>query len=463
MLLLVLLAAVGTALPAAAQNDWQIYGGTSFLWVKNDSTTLQSVNLGTLNEWGWQTDITEYPWRWFGGTVESSGFYARPSFYDPTNQQSYGNLLNVKSYTMMFGPSFAYRRNPYFEPFGHILAGAVNEQCTLIHSYDACRLFNGESGGYSQWIFGWSLGGGADIRLSRLIAIRGQMDWLPTTFKNLYNDRQNNYRVSVGLVFRFGGTERKTTRLKPADQTPSAQPPGEQSNNSMPAGQNVVPPKDVTPIAAATQVSRSSPAPSAAKAQAPSSVPVASSQAVSASQPSAPQDDTKPLAQRKAEASHLQPGGGTAPEATVASAAPSSPSSPVANATPVNAGAVPAVAAPASNPSPSANAAPVNAGAAPAPAAPSRPAAEVTSAAPSPAPATPAMVEFWSSPTGADIQIDGQYVGSTYSIIAVPPGEHTITITKEDFAKWERTILVGEGTIRVAAYLERVRATVTFH
>lgn len=74
-----------------------------------------------------------------------------------------------------------------------------------------------------------------------------------------------------------------------------------------------------------------------------------------------------------------------------------------------------------------------------------------------------AMVEFWSRPSGADVEVDGQYVGSTFSTIAIPPGEHVITIRKPDFATWQRTIRVTGGNVRVAAYLEQVRATVTFH
>ena len=73
------------------------------------------------------------------------------------------------------------------------------------------------------------------------------------------------------------------------------------------------------------------------------------------------------------------------------------------------------------------------------------------------------MVEFWSRPSGADVEVDGEYVGSTYSTIALSPGEHTITIRKQDFSTWQRTIRVTAGNVRVAAYLEQVRATVNFH
>jgi len=73
------------------------------------------------------------------------------------------------------------------------------------------------------------------------------------------------------------------------------------------------------------------------------------------------------------------------------------------------------------------------------------------------------MVEFWSNPTGADVEVDGQYVGNTFSMIALPPGQHTVTIRKQDFATWQRTVVLTSGNVRVAAYLERVHATVTFH
>ena len=40
------------------------------------------------------------------------------------------------------------------------------------------------------------------------------------------------------------------------------------------------------------------------------------------------------------------------------------------------------------------------------------------------------MVDFTSVPTGADITIDGNYVGSTPSSIAIATGEHTIRLAK---------------------------------
>jgi PEGA domain len=72
-----------------------------------------------------------------------------------------------------------------------------------------------------------------------------------------------------------------------------------------------------------------------------------------------------------------------------------------------------------------------------------------------------ATVEFWSSPAGADIEVDGKYIGSTPSTVTVQAGEHTITMRKQDFGTWQKTIKVTSGNLRVAAYMQQVG--ITFH
>jgi len=70
-----------------------------------------------------------------------------------------------------------------------------------------------------------------------------------------------------------------------------------------------------------------------------------------------------------------------------------------------------------------------------------------------------ATVEFWSSPAGADIEMDGKHIGTTPATIAVQAGEHTITIRKRDFRAWQKTVDVKSGRLRVAAYMEQVGVT----
>jgi PEGA domain len=59
--------------------------------------------------------------------------------------------------------------------------------------------------------------------------------------------------------------------------------------------------------------------------------------------------------------------------------------------------------------------------------------------------ATPASVIVKSTPAGADINVDGKYVGSTPSTVQIAPGDHQISIEKEGLTPWQRTMTVSAG------------------
>jgi hypothetical protein len=59
--------------------------------------------------------------------------------------------------------------------------------------------------------------------------------------------------------------------------------------------------------------------------------------------------------------------------------------------------------------------------------------------------ATPANVVIKSTPAGADIDVDGKYVGSTPSTVQIAPGDHDISIEKEGLTPWQRTMTVSAG------------------
>jgi hypothetical protein len=52
-------------------------------------------------------------------------------------------------------------------------------------------------------------------------------------------------------------------------------------------------------------------------------------------------------------------------------------------------------------------------------------------------------VDIRSTPDGADITIDGKYVGSTPSTLNLPQGDHLIRLEKAGFKSWEKTLTVG--------------------
>jgi hypothetical protein len=70
-----------------------------------------------------------------------------------------------------------------------------------------------------------------------------------------------------------------------------------------------------------------------------------------------------------------------------------------------------------------------------------------------------AQVTINSSPAGAEVEVDGAFVGSTPSTISLEPGDHAITITKKGYKQWERKIKVTAGKIDVDADLEAAEKT----
>ena len=64
-----------------------------------------------------------------------------------------------------------------------------------------------------------------------------------------------------------------------------------------------------------------------------------------------------------------------------------------------------------------------------------------------------AQLDIASTPAGADIEVDGKFVGSTPSSITVDPGEHDVVVKKTGFGTWERKVSVTSGHINLSAEL----------
>lgn len=64
-----------------------------------------------------------------------------------------------------------------------------------------------------------------------------------------------------------------------------------------------------------------------------------------------------------------------------------------------------------------------------------------------------------SSPDGADIELDGSFVGDTPSDVQVAEGDHTISVKKVGFKDWERKMKVSAGSnVHLNAEMEKVQA-----
>lgn len=66
-----------------------------------------------------------------------------------------------------------------------------------------------------------------------------------------------------------------------------------------------------------------------------------------------------------------------------------------------------------------------------------------------------AVINFSSTPSGAEITLDGSYVGNTPSNITAGPGRHVVVLCMPGFANWERELQVTAGSkVDVSAALQ---------
>jgi hypothetical protein len=67
-----------------------------------------------------------------------------------------------------------------------------------------------------------------------------------------------------------------------------------------------------------------------------------------------------------------------------------------------------------------------------------------------------AKLQMESNPPGADIELDGSFVGNTPSDVQVPEGEHAITVKKAGFKDWQRKMKISGGSsVHLNAELEK--------
>ncbi len=109
------------------------------------------------------------------------------------NVDATGEGLTLFSY--LFGPRYSLRTGSRFIPFGEAFVGGAH----------ASGLgYSGDAGPASA--FAAAAGGGLDFAVSRRVGVRLlEADYYFTHFQNAENSRENNLRLSFGVVFRFGG------------------------------------------------------------------------------------------------------------------------------------------------------------------------------------------------------------------------------------------------------------------
>jgi hypothetical protein len=67
-----------------------------------------------------------------------------------------------------------------------------------------------------------------------------------------------------------------------------------------------------------------------------------------------------------------------------------------------------------------------------------------------------AKLSIASTPDGADIEIDGAFVGNTPSEVELTAGEHVVSVNKAGYAAWQKKLMVNGGSaVRLNAALEK--------
>ena len=165
---------VGLTAVAAAQNapKAELFGGYSFV---------HSSIVGTgFNYNGGIGSVTGNMNDWFGIEAEFAGYHTG------SNGVS-GSLMTYSA-----GPKLAYRKNDHMTPYVHVLFGGAHSSAS----------FAGVSA--SDNAFAMAFGGGVDANMSSRFALRlFQADYAMTKFTDGVDNRQNNFRVSTGVVVRW--------------------------------------------------------------------------------------------------------------------------------------------------------------------------------------------------------------------------------------------------------------------
>ncbi len=126
-----------------------------------------------------------------------------PFTYNGTKGNVQGNL-----FTYMFGPQVKIRAEKV-HPFVHVLFGAAHSN-VYAHAYALCTGTSCGSAAPSSDAFAMAAGGGIDIPVTKMIAIRPVgIDYLMTRFSNplTSTNNQNNFRYTAGVVFNLAHTQ----------------------------------------------------------------------------------------------------------------------------------------------------------------------------------------------------------------------------------------------------------------
>lgn len=170
----------------------EVFGGYSFMRAN------VVVNGLTFNLNGGSGSVAYNVNNWFGVVGDVGGYY---------QGSVTGNPFNLAVVSYMFGPRISWRwhnpENAPITPFAQALFGGASGSGTLYTT----SLGGGAAPLGANTGFAFSAGGGVDWNFPnhKGVAIRVfQAEYFYTGLLNGTNNRQNNFRLSSGVIFRLG-------------------------------------------------------------------------------------------------------------------------------------------------------------------------------------------------------------------------------------------------------------------
>ena len=177
----------------------RIGSATSNLGALGGSIGLTNVATSNLQKTGFETSAAfnftrylgiEMDFRWNQGTILIGTI--------PGTGTLHANLRNI---AFLSGPRFTIRPCKSVMPFPHALFGGNITTVSATGTVSGSTI--GVSASTSNTGYALVAGGGVDVRVNRLMAVRlGQIDYVRT---HTFQTDMNNLAVSCGLTLRFGG------------------------------------------------------------------------------------------------------------------------------------------------------------------------------------------------------------------------------------------------------------------
>jgi hypothetical protein len=193
----------------AQDNIGELFGGYTYTKANPEAP------LPTSGMSGWNVGAAGYPAKWFGVGFEISGVFG--SVNAPSTSGVSGTALNTKEYSYLVGPNLRFLDTKRVQSSVKFMLGGAFGQANLAGGLSSTNIQTLSTAGYNTFNetkFAMMVAVPVDITVTRWMALRVQPGAYMTDYAPLAaggsvaaSQKDWNFRVSVGPVFRFGSRE----------------------------------------------------------------------------------------------------------------------------------------------------------------------------------------------------------------------------------------------------------------